>query len=119
MTDCAIGDSLFRLCSETERERVARSAIKDGRDPILEGWLRALAMTRNTASEETIEVIIRYLKRPLKEQLWFWLAAAAPGLSAPSLKQFLEHCKLEAPLDDTKRAAIAALDRRYLTWTHL
>jgi len=111
----AVGDALVRLA--TNIDHALNEALASKR-PLTEGAIRAIAMLRAIPSPSTIQAILDYSSTQKHPEVRFWVAAAAPGWEARGLKDFLSAC-LKDPLEDTRRAAAAALEKRYLKWSPL
>ena len=112
----AAGDSITRLEYGRDTDYPSlRTWIDDDKKPLAEGGLRALAMMHLVPDQAMINQIIAYAKRPDNTQLQFWVAAACPGWHGDNVGAFLKAC-LTHPLEDTQRAAKAALENRYIKW---
>src|SRR5215831_11165668 len=55
---------------------------------------------------------------PRHSQVRFWVAAAAAGWDGPEVEGFLRACANDG-LADTRRAAMAALQKTYIKWNPL
>ena len=115
----AAGDAITRF---EYRNSIAYRSLRQWLDknakPLIEGGFRAVAMLHLTPEKELIDKIIAYVSRPDNEHLRFWVAAACPAWDGDGVSDFLQKC-LEDPLDDTRRAAEAALEKKYLKWKPL
>ena len=111
----AVGDALVRLQGP---EKALPLLLSQESDSSYEGGLRALAMQRIRLSPALSEIVLRSVANPEKAALRFWAAAAGPGLQGAGVRAFLRSCETDR-LEDTKLAASAALEGRYLTWRPL
>lgn len=116
MVMTAIGDALIRLndCTTDASKRVS-TIMSSGNVALTEGAVRAVAMLRLKLSPAVIRQIIEFASHPENEQVRFWIAAAAPGWEGPEVEKFLHEC-LTAKLAETRKAAKAALQKKYLKW---
>jgi hypothetical protein len=118
MVHLAAGDAVVRLSADVD------SAISDALNSNsfmrIDGAFRALAMMQSVPSRATINAIVTYASSPPPPnfQFRFWVAAAAAGWRNESVRSFLEACLLD-PSADTRRAAEASLQNRYLKWNPL
>lgn len=85
---------------------------------IAEGALRAIAMLRLKLSRSAILAVVEFASRPENEQVRFWVAAGAAGWNEPEVESFLHDCAA-SQLADTRKAAAAALQKKYLKWSPL
>ena len=92
--------------------------LRRGAKELLEGSFRALAMLRLAPDEELTDRIINYASEPGKEEVRFWVAAACPGWNGDKVTVFLRQC-LNDISEHTRRAAAAALEKKYLKWRPL
>lgn len=116
MVHLAASDAIVR--TSRGADAAVLSALQSGSLPRAEGAIRALAMTRAVPTESTIQAITTYAGKPAHRQVLFWVAAAAAGWPRASVRSILELC-LSDKSADTRRAAEAALDGRYLEWNPL
>ena len=93
--------------------------INNDKKELVDGGLRSIAMRHIVPNEKDIKKIIRYVSLTENHQIQFWAAAAAPGWPKKLTNTFLTHLMESACLEDTKKAANAALDGRYLKWNPL
>jgi len=93
--------------------------IDDDRKYLAEGGIRSLASNQLTPDNTLISKIIEYANKPDNENMDFWVAAASPNWPASLTKDFLNHCLEKSALDETKKAAKAALNGKYLNWNPL
>jgi hypothetical protein len=117
MVYVAIGDSITTL--EHVRDNSFSSLptwIDNNRKHLVEGGIRSLAINQLTPDNNLINKIIEYAQKPNNENIDFWVAAASPGWPADLTHDFLNHCLKNSPLEDTKKAANAALKGKYLKW---
>ena len=115
----ATGDATTRL--EHRKGIPYRSLLQwlaNDEKPLVEGSFRAIALLHLSPGQELIDKIISYASAPDNEQLRFWVAAACPGWDADNVSNFLKLC-LDNSLEDTRRAAKAALEKKYLKWRPL
>jgi HEAT repeat protein len=116
MVYVAVGDALVRLSSDREKELLR--ILSSGNAGLAEGALRAVAMLRLGLSTEAIESVIAHVAKPENEPLRFWVAAAAPGWDGPRVEAFLRDC-VRSARKETREAAQAALEKKYLKWNPL
>lgn len=114
----AVGDALVRLDARITEDPKLILHLLSGHLSIAEGALRATAMLQLKLPRSTILSIVEFASRPENEQVRFWVAAAAPGWNEPEVEKFLHDCS-GAELADTRKAAAAALQKKYLKWSHL
>lgn len=112
MVHVACGDAIVRLTGFSNN---IPNWITQDKSHLVEGALRAIAMEHLVPSNEIIEKILCYVELPENKHIRFWVAAAAPGWAYEPVRLFLQDC-LEDPLEDTQKAARAALENRYLKW---
>jgi hypothetical protein len=120
MIHTAVGDAITTL--EFYREQKIKTLplwIKSDKKPLAEGGFRALAMHKIVPSKELIQEIINYVEKPENENAMFWVVAASPGWPMELTSDFLKYCLKNSKLEDTKKAAKAALENKYLTWKPL
>jgi len=86
---------------------------------LVSGSLRAFAMNQIIISELSIKKTIDYAFLPQNQDIQFWAVAAMPGWPKALTHATLEHATQSAQLEDTKRAATAALKGKYLKWNPL
>jgi len=116
MVYVAIGDALVRLSADPEKELLR--ILSTGKPALAEGALRAVAVLHLGLSTEGIESVIAHVAKPENEQLRFWVAAAAPGWDDPRVQMFLHDCS-QSGRKETREAAQAALEKKYLRWNPL
>lgn len=115
----AVGDAITRLEHAKDSDYPSlRAWIDADKKSLAEGGFRALAMMHLVPDQAMIDQIIAYAQCPDNTQLQFWVAAACPGWRGNNVSAFLE-ASLSHPLEDTQRAAKAALEHRYLKWRPL
>lgn len=122
MVYVAIGDAIIRLNNITSLSlatSILNSWITADQINLLNGGLRAVAMLHLLPDKKFIQKIIQHTSLPKNEALQFWTAAATPGWPVELTKDFLEHSIKSANLDDTKKAATAALKGKYIKWNPL
>ena len=78
--------------------------------------LLQLAINKFIPEDALISKIIDYVQQPDNVNMDFWVAAACPGWPTNLTSNFLHNCLLNSPLEDTKKAAKAALKGNYLKW---
>jgi hypothetical protein len=119
----AIGDAITRLeIASTSIQFPASLATwikKDKKIELINGGLRALAMLHLVPSTAFIQNVIQYVSLPSNQDLEFWTTAATPGWPANLTKTFLENIIISTHLEDTKKAAKAALKGKYSNWNPL
>ena len=86
--------------------------------PRIEGAVRALAITQRVPSDAAIQGLLRLGSDPKYNQVRFWLAAASAGWPDRLTRSFLEEC-LHGGTAETRRAARASLEGRYIKWNPL
>lgn len=119
MVHTATGDALVRIERKfSEDPQPILDLLARKNLPLIEGGLRAVAMLRLKLPHHAIGQIIEFASRPENEQVRFWVAAAAPGWEGPEVSLFLRSCAT-AKLEETRKAAEAALQKRYLKWSPL
>jgi len=115
----AIGDALVRMeRAYPEDPRPILDLLATSNLALVEGGLRAVAILHLKLPEETIRRILDFASQPEHVQVRFWVAAAAPGWDGAAVDEFLRSC-MTADLDDTRKAAEAALRKIYLRWSPL
>jgi hypothetical protein len=120
MVHTAIGDAITTL--EHRRDRQLKSLpdwIEDNKKPLVEGGIRSLAMNKIIPSDTLINKIIKYVQKPENSHIDFWTAAASPGWPPNATNKFLEDCLLHSKSEETKKAAKAALNGKYMKWNPL
>jgi HEAT repeat protein len=118
MVFTAVGDALVRLDVRISEAPARILHLLSNQLPIAEGALRAIAMLQLKLPRSTILSILEFASRPENEQARFWVAAAAPGWNEPEVETFLHGCS-HSELADTRKAAAAALQKKYLKWSPL
>lgn len=116
----ALGDSIVRLGREhTDDPAPVLRLMQIENDMLTDGAFRAVAMLRLKLNEDAVRQIVSYVsRRPLNDPLRFWVAAASAGWDGPEVEAFLQAC-ISGSRDDTRQAAAAALQKRYLKWNPL
>jgi HEAT repeat protein len=116
----ALGDAIVRLGRDFPEDGApVLDVMQTGNPMLIDGAFRAVAMLRLRLNEEAIGRILDYVSAlPAEHYLRFWVAAAAPGWEHPKLPAFLETCA-GGPRDDVRTAALAAQQKKYLTWRPL
>ncbi|ACJ29454.1 hypothetical protein swp_2724 [Shewanella piezotolerans WP3] len=120
MISVAIGDAITNL-ENIKYNHVEKIDywIAHKQNDYLEGAIRAIAMNRMIPAQEIIEILIEYVEISKNDGLVFWLAAACPGWSLDLTSEFLKSCLVGSSTDDIKKAAEAALVKKYLKWRPL
>lgn len=95
------------------------SWIDTDKKPLIGGAIRSLAINKLIPNDNLINKIIEYAKKPENSDLDFWVAAASPGWPINLTADFLNDRLNNSQLDDTKKAAAAALKGKYLNWNPL
>ncbi len=115
----AVGDAIVRLgrADEQDAEPILELLSTDNR-ALIEGGLRAIAMLRLKLKESAVQRIIEYASNPENEQLHFWIAAAAAGWNGAKVDSFLRLCA-NSSREDTRMAAAASANKKYLKWNPL
>ena len=114
-----VGDALVRLgrTSDQDPEQFLE-LLETGPLPLVEGGIRAVAMLHLKLTQAAVTKLIAFASRPENARIRFWVAAAAPGWEGPEVEAFLRECMTDAR-EDTRRAAEAALKKKYLKWSPL
>lgn len=116
----AIGDAIIRLEKLiNQHSKLLYYWLQSDRKHLVEGGIRALAMERIIPEERLINDILRYVESPQNQYIGFWVAAASPEWPKDLTEQFLLKCIESSKLEDTKKAAFAALNGNYLKWNTL
>jgi HEAT repeat protein len=119
MVIIAIGDALIRLDDRAADDPGAIVALlSSGNLRLAEGGLRAVAMLQLKLTPSVVRQVIQFASRPENAQVRFWVAAAAPGWEGPEVETFLRECSASGSAE-TKKAAEAALQKKYLRWSPL
>ncbi|ETJ46846.1 hypothetical protein X564_17510 [Pseudoalteromonas agarivorans] len=120
MISVAIGDAIthFENIKYDHLDKISYWLAHKQND-YLEGAIRAIAMNRMIPEYEIIETLIEYVESSENDGLIFWLAAASPGWSQGLTSEFLNSCLVGGSTDDIKKAAEAALVKKYLKWRPL
>ena len=116
MVHLAARDALVRCSDNTDASVL--DALQSGSLPWAEGAIRALAMTRDVPSPNTVATILEFVSEAAHQQVRFWVAAAAPGWPGDTMRHFLDECVRDGDAE-TQRAAKAAIEGRYLKWSPL
>ena len=116
MVYVALGDAIVRLARAHEHDaRPVLALMRSGNDMLIDGAFRAVAILRLTPDDDAIREIITFVaRRSPHDPLRFWVAAAAPGWRGSHVEAFLQACAAGSR-PDVREAAVAALQRRYLT----
>lgn len=118
----ALGDAIIKLTnfiSLSKTTTILTAWIEDDQIKLLNGGLRALATLHLVPGDTLIQKIIQYASLPNNEELQFWTAAASPGWPSELTNNFLNKIRDSASLEDTIKAANAALKGRFLNWNPL
>ncbi len=113
----AVGDAYVRLSRSFEddpKPLLDVFAIPND-DALLDGALRGVAMLRMKFAEDCASQVIEHVVARKQQSLWFWVAAACPGWSGPTVEAFLDECLL-SDRENVKSAARAAKLKKYLKW---
>jgi len=116
MVHVAAGDALVRLSGNTVD--AVREALRNGEGHQIEGALRAVAMLHEQLPDDLVRAIMNYASVDGHTAARFWVAASAAGWDVPGVRDFLTVC-LNDKLPDTRRAAEAALAKRFIKWKPL
>lgn len=115
----AVGDALFRLLSDTrDPGEVLLSLLDSGKAAVAEGALRGAALLRVQLTDEVAEQVVDWLRTGGDDRHAFWAAAGAAGWAGQSTRTFLTQSQ-QSSSQDTRRAAEASLNKRYLNWKPL
>jgi hypothetical protein len=120
MVYTALGDAIVRLGRSTPDDvSPALRLLATNNHMLITGALRAIAMLQLKPIQADIDQLITYvLDHSPHHGADFWIAAAAPGWSGERVAQFLARAALSQD-DNTRRAALAAQQKRYLKWSPL
>ena len=116
MVHLAASDAIVRTSKDVDS--AVLSILRSGDLMQVDGAIRALAMTRTVPSNSTIQAIIVFASEPGRSQIRFWVAAASPAWPKAIVGHFLKQCLIDDGVD-IRRAAKAAIERRYLEWAPL
>jgi len=120
MVNIAIGDAITNLEHVKDGHvKKLKYWITHEQNDYLEGAIRAIAMNKTVPSHKTTKTLIEYVKNSENDGLIFWLVAACPGWPQDQTSDFLKSCLLDGSTDDIKKAAEAALIKKYLKWKPL
>ena len=75
-------------------------------------------MARLVPDSGFIGRLIGYASSPVNEHSRFLVALACAGWEGDNIADFLRAC-LDSPMENTRRAATAALERKYMKWQPL
>lgn len=120
MVYLALGDAIVRLSRTHDHDAApVLSSFHSKNAMLIDGSLRAMAMLRMVPDSEAIREILAFVK-PLNptNDLRFWIAAAAPGWTHPSLDGFLATCEASGRVDVAEAAKLARLGK-YKKWSPL
>ncbi|EIO4107083.1 TPA: hypothetical protein ACGU4U_000793 [Vibrio vulnificus] len=116
----AIGDAITTLEQLHDPDLKSLSKwIDQDKKSLIEGAIRSLAINKTTPSNKLIKKIISYAEKPDSRNSVFWISAASPGWPENLTESFLKDCLEHSEIDDTKKAAKAALKGKYLNWNPL
>lgn len=122
MVYVAIGDAIARLTYIKDGSIHSTLDFLDSRNApplFVDGLIRAIAILKLTPSDEDIERIISYGNNPeISDNNRTWIASAAAGWNGSNVEEFLSRCAT-SDNPQTKRAAEAALNKKYLKWNIL
>lgn len=121
MVYVAIGDAITRLdISQNGNINYSMKIFSSTSNSMLaDGILRAIAMLQLIPENTHINKIIKYgLNLEIEDNSRVWIAAASPNWPKDATKIFLNECKTSEN-QQTKRAAEAALNNKYLKWSPL
>lgn len=119
MVYIAIGDAIARLTYFKNGSITGVLSFLDSKSDtplLINGLLRAIALLRLTPSSNDIDQIISYGNKPeIDGNHRTWIASAAAGWHGSSVELFLNRCVISGN-PQTKRAAEAALNKKYPKW---
>ena len=116
----AIGDAITTLEQPHDPDLKSLSAwINQDKKSLVEGAIRSLAINKIIPNDNLIKKIISYAEKPDSRSIDFWVSAASPGWPENLTEYFLKYCLEHSQIDDTKKAAKAALKGKYLNWNPL
>jgi HEAT repeat protein len=121
MVYVAIGDAITRLnLIETGDANSSISVISNTENKMLiDGMIRAIAMLRLVPHHQHIEAIIDFGNSlDIDDNTRTWIAAASAGWKGKSVDGFLTK-SLKSTNQQTKRAALASIESKYLKWNPL
>ncbi len=87
-------------------------------EALVQGSLQAVALTRLVPESDFIDRLIGYASSPVNEYSRFFVALACSGWDGDNVVEFLHAC-LDGAMEDTRRAAVAALEKTYMRWQPL
>lgn len=120
MVYVAIGHAVTALDNVSESLFVPLTKwIEKDKKELVEGCLRFLAMSHTTPTDDQIQQIIQYVSLPKNRDIQFWAIAAAPGWPKQLTTNFLEQAIELAHTEEIKKAAISAINGKYLKWNPL
>jgi len=115
----AIGDAIAKLTylkNSNIKDIIRFLDCKNNIPLFIDGLIRAVAILKLVPSPEEIEKIITYGNRTTtNDNNRTWIASAAAGWTGGNVETFLNKCS-ESENQQTKKAAEAALRKRYLKW---
>jgi HEAT repeat protein len=118
----AIGDAITRLTysSTGSIHRIIKYLDSKNYDPLfIDGLIRAIAILKIVPNENDIRRFVNYATSPeTSVNNLTWIASAAAGWKGIEVENFLNWCQKSENLQ-TKRAAEAALNNKYLKWSIL
>ena len=113
----ALGDAIVRLSVAHVHDAEPVLEFLDGTDhSLIEGALRAMAMTRMVPPEDVITRIVMFAdQHATDDPVRLWVAAAAAGWSGKGVRGFLDRCR-NSPREDIRKAAESSSKGKYLKW---
>jgi hypothetical protein len=112
-------EAFVRFAQEHEKDANPWNAFKPEQESLMDGAFRAMAMLRLKPDAAAVEEILGFVSRlPVNHRLRFWVSAAAAGWEGESVRTFLKDC-VRSPREESRKAAEASLEGKYLEWNPL
>lgn len=116
MVHLAAGDAVVRITNGDSNTLLR--LLENANLFAVEGALRAAALLRIRPSPAVVRKLIAFARKTDSEGIRFWMAAAGAGWNGEEVERFLREC-LGSTSTETRKAASASLDHRYLKWRPL